>query len=94
MLMAAALTDGEETSKVTQAAPGTMMPPTKPVKRCPHTGSRTFVRDAATSACPEAALSRPPMRDDEAYTSLAAAGRAIETVTYGAADADTARKAL
>ena len=70
------------------------MPPTKPVKRCPHTGSRTFVRDAATSAWPEEALSRPPMRDGEPYTSPAAAGRAIENVTKGVAAADTARKAL
>jgi hypothetical protein len=49
-LTIATLADGEETSKVTQAARGTMMPPTKPVNRGPQTGSRTLDRDAATSA--------------------------------------------
>ena len=57
-----------------------MMPPTKPVNRGPHTGSRTLARDAATSAWPEEAPSRSPMCDDEPYTSLAVAGRTIETV--------------
>lgn len=56
------------------------MPPTKPVNRGPHTGSRTLARDAATSAWPEEALISAPMCDGEPYTSLAAAGRAIDTV--------------
>jgi hypothetical protein len=72
--------DGEDTPKVTQPGPVTMMPPTKPVKRGPHTGSRTFVREAATGAWPEEALISSPMRDDGPYTSLAAAGRVTETV--------------
>ena len=71
-----------------------MMPPTKPVNRGPHTSSRTLVREAATRAWPEGALISSPMRDDEPYTSLAPAGRVTETVAKGAAEAETARKAL
>ena len=93
-LTAAALTDGEVTSKVTQAGPATMIPPVKPVKRRPHTGSRTLAREAASSARPAGALISPPIRDGEPYTSLALAGRVMETVAYGAAAAETARKAL
>ena len=76
-LTAAARADGEETSKVTQAGPVTMTPPAKPVKRRPHTGNRTSLREAATSAWPDAALISPPMRDGEPYTSLALAGRVM-----------------
>ena len=77
-----------------QAGPVTITPPVKPVKRGPHTGSRTLLREAATRAWPERALNSAPMRDGEPYTSLAPAGRVIETVVKGAADAETARKAL
>lgn len=79
---------------MTQDGPVTTIPPVKPVKRGPHTGSRTSLRAAATSGCPESALNRPPMRDGEPYTSLTLAGRVTETVANGAADADTARNAL
>jgi hypothetical protein len=85
---------GEETWKVTQAGPVTMTPPVKPVKRGPHTGSRTVVREAARSAWPDRVLNNSPMRDDDPYTSLALAGRVMETVAKGAADAETARKVL
>src|SRR6266568_7331667 len=94
MVTVPARADGEETSKVTQAGPVTMTPPVKPVKRGPHTGSRTLVREAARRAWPERALNSAPMRDGEPYTSLALAGRVMETVAKGAADAETARKAL
>jgi hypothetical protein len=59
------LVDGEDTSKVTHAGPVTMMPPTKPVNRGPHTGSRTLVREAAIRAWPVGELISVPMRDDE-----------------------------
>jgi MFS family permease len=85
---------GEETRKVTHPGPLTITPPVKPVNRGPHTGSRTALRAAATSGCPESVLNSPPMRADEPYTSLALAGRVMETVANGAADADTARNAL
>lgn len=94
MLTAAAGSDGEETEKVTQAGRVTMTPPTKPVNRDPHTGSRTLVREAATRAWPEGTLISSPMRDDEPYTSLASAGRVTAIVAKGAAEAETARKAL
>ena len=90
----AARADGEETSKVTQVGPVTMTPPVKPVKRGPHTGSRTMLRDAARRSWPERALNSAPMRDGEPYTSRALAGRVMETVAKGAADAETARNAL
>jgi hypothetical protein len=70
----AARADGEETSKVTQAGLVTMTPPVKPVKRGPHTGSRTLLREAVTRAWPEKALNSSPMRDGESYTSLASGG--------------------
>ena len=79
---------------MTQAGPVTMMPPTKPVKRGPHTGSRTLLREAAITVWPEGALVSSPMREDEPYKSLASAGRVMETVAKGAAEAETARKAL
>jgi len=90
----AALAAGEATSKVTQEGPTTMTPPVKPVNRGPHTGSRTLLREAPRRPWPERVLNSAPMRDGEAYTSLALAGRVMETVANGAADADTARKAL
>lgn len=90
----AARADGEVTSKVTQAGPVTMTPPVKPVKCGPHTGSRTLLREAASMAWPERVLNSAPMRDGEPYTSLALAGRVMETVAKGAADAETARNAL
>src|SRR5690349_12029251 len=86
--------DGEEISKVTQAGPVTMTPPVKPVKFGPHTGSRILRCEAARRAWPERVLNSAPMRDGEPYTSLALAGRVTETVAKGAADAETARKAL
>ena len=82
---------GEETWKVTQAGPVTMTPPVKPVKRGPHTGSRTVFREAARRAWRDRVLNNSPMRDGEPYTSLALAGRVTETVAKGAADAATAR---
>ena len=71
-----------------------MTPPVKPVKRGPHTGSRTPAREAASSSWPDAALISSLMRDGEPYTTLAPAGRVMKTVAYGAAVAETARKAL
>ncbi len=68
------LADGEETWKVTHTGRVTMTPPTKPVNRCPHTGSRTCLREAATRARPE------EVRADGPYTSVAPAGRIMETV--------------
>jgi hypothetical protein len=79
-LTVAVLADGEDTSKVTQAGPGTMTPPTKPVKRGPHTGSRTLLREATTSAWPEGVLISWPTRDADPYKSLAFAGRMMDTV--------------
>jgi hypothetical protein len=79
---------------VTQAGLVTMRPPVKPVKRGPHTGSRTLLGEAVTRAWPEKALNSSPMRDGEPYTSLASGGRVTETVAKGAADAETARNAL
>ena len=70
----AARVDGEETSKLTQAGPVTMTPPVKPVKRGPHTGNRTLLREAARRSWPERALNSAPMRDGEPYTSRALAG--------------------
>src|SRR5262249_52339082 len=90
----AALATGEETSKVTQAGPGTMMPPTKPVKRGPHTGSPTPVGQAATPAPPDPRARRAPQPRGEPYQSRAPAGRVMATVAKGAAAADTARNAL
>src|SRR6266487_2292513 len=90
----AARADGEKISKVTQAGPVTMTPPVKPVKRGPHTGSRTLLREAAMRTWPERVLNSSPMRDGDPYTSLAPKGRVIETVAKGAADAETARNAL
>jgi hypothetical protein len=75
----------------TASSPATMTPPVKPVKRGPHTGSRTLLREAATRVWPERALNSSPMRDGEPYTSLAPVGRVMETVAKGAADAETAR---
>jgi hypothetical protein len=66
--------------EVTQAGPVTMTPPVKPVKRGPHTGSRTPAREAASSSWPEAALISSLMRDGEPYTTLAPAGRVMKTV--------------
>jgi hypothetical protein len=45
-----ALADGEETSTVTQARLGTMMPPTKTVKRGPAHQQPHLFREAATSS--------------------------------------------
>ncbi len=42
----------------------TMIPPTKPVNRDPHTGSRTLLLDAATSAWPEAVPDISPISPD------------------------------
>jgi hypothetical protein len=94
MVTVPARADGDQTPKVTQAGPVTMTPPVTAVKRGPHTGSRTLVREAARRAWPERALNSAPMRDGEPYTSLALAGRVMETVAKSAADAETARKAL
>jgi hypothetical protein len=52
----------------------------KPVKRGPHTGSRTVVRDTARRAWPERVPTSAPIRDGEPYTSLASAGRVMKTV--------------
>jgi len=93
-LTVAAFAAGEVTSKVTQDGPATMTPPVKPVNRGPHTGSRTLLREAVSRPWPERVPNSAPMRDGEAYTSVALAGRVIETVANGAADAETARNAL
>jgi hypothetical protein len=50
---------GELTSKFTRVGLVTMMPPANPVKSGPHTGSRTFRRDAAIIAGPVELLERP-----------------------------------
>lgn len=93
-LTVAALAVGEATSKVTQDGRETMTPPVKPVNRGPHTGSRTLLREAVRRPWPERVPNSAPMRDGEAYTSLALAGWVTETVANSAADAETARKAL
>ena len=65
---------------MTQVGPVTMTPPVKPVKRGPHTGSRTALPEAVRRAWPARVLNSAPMRDGEPYTSRALAGRVTETV--------------
>jgi hypothetical protein len=68
----AACLEGEETAKVTQTGPVTMTPP---VKRGPHSGSRTALRDAVRRAWPARVLNSTRMRDGSRRRAGALAGR-------------------